>query len=703
MLEHRRSSNFLANSPRKYTSARSHRIVARASRYVSATQKRSVKAPNIRPGYIFAAIAIALLAPFVAYGFSRMITSGEIPSGVTAAGIDLGGLGEDDALQALLDYEEELQRLPAFFRVDDLRIQVEPGEFGLDIDEERALTAAFEQRPTSGLFSNFASWWGSWGAVDAEIPIRVTYDTDAFDALMATWELEAIADPAFPGNVVVRNGVAMPEYPRAGVGIDRAEAQTLVHDAIATRERPEVVLPTRDLVPKLTDDDIDDAVDRANMFLSDGITLVSEDPEFVLEVSAADLDRAFFIERNDAVDPPVFDMGYRPEPLTLLVTPFREQLEVEPRDAEFVVEEDDTVTLLESRNGTLIDMGLIAEGLEEAAATEDRTGPFPFGEGTLPLFTTEDALAMGPITKVSEFTTEHPSGQDRVKNIQRFADEIDGALVMPGEEFSLNGYVGPRTEADGYVPAPTIIGGEIIDTVGGGVSQFATTFYNAVFYGCYEDIAHKPHSYYFTRYPEVNEATINWPEPDLVFRNDTDALVIIKTAYTPSSITVKFFGNNGGKVCTRELGQRFAFRPWKTEFRENPELDPGQEVKVQTGTDGWTNTVNRIVTFPDGSVVVEPFEWSYRARNEIIEVHPCMIADNELECPIEIPDVIGMKFADAKAALEGLGFVVVQGAPVSTGKQLDGLVARQSPQAGKFRDAGTTITLRVGFTDPPDA
>lgn len=629
-----------------------------------------------------------------------MITSGEIPSGVTAAGIELGGLGEDDALQALLDYEKELQELPAFFKVNDRRIQIEPGQFGLDIDEERALAAAFDERPTSGLFSNFGAWWGSWGAVEADVPIRVSYDPSAFDGLLATWELETIADPAFPGNVVVRNGTAVAEYPRAGIGIDRNVAQTLVLDAIATRDRPEVELPTRELVPILTEADIDVIVDEANQFLSAGITLVAEDPEFVLEVSEADLDRAFFIERSDELNPPTFDMGYRAAPLTLLVTPFREQLEVEPRDAEFIVEEDDTVTLIPSRTGTLVDMELIAAGLEVAAKTEERTGPFPFAEGTLPLLTTEDALAMGPITKVSEFTTDHPSGQPRVNNIQRFADEVDGAIVLPGEEFSLNGHVGQRTEAAGYVPAPTIIGGEIVDTVGGGVSQFATTFYNAVFFGCYEDVTHKPHSFYFTRYPEVNEATINWPVPDLVFRNNSDALLIIKTAYTSSSISVKFFGNNGGKVCTRELGQRFAFRSWTTQYRGNNDLDPGEEEKIQTGADGWTNTVNRIITFPDGSIVIEPFEWSYRPRNEIIEVHPCLIEERELECPVEVPEVIGMTFDNAKAALEALGFVVVQGEPVATGQLLDGVVARQLPVAGKFREIGTTITLRVGFFEP---
>ena len=668
----------------------------------SETDQAPVKLPNIRVGYLLAAIAVVLLAPFVAYGFSRMVTSGEIPSGVTAAGIDLGGLGEDDALRVLLEYEAELSESPAFFKINDRRVEANPGEFGLDIDEERALAAALEQRPTSGLFSNFAAWWGTWGAVEADIPIRVSYDPTEFDGLLATWELETIADPAFPGAVVVRNGEARPDYPRAGVGIDRSEAQTLVLGAISTLERTTVELPTRNLVPELTRSDIDTAVDQANQFLVSPITLIAEYPEFVIEFTDGDLERAFFVHRDDTASPPVFEMGYNVAPLTILVTPFREDLEVDPLDAEFVVEDDDTVTLLPSRTGTLVDIDLIAERLMETAQTEERIGVFPFAEGALPLFSTEDALAMGPITKVTQFTTEHECCRPRVDNIHTFADKVNDTVVMPGEEFSLNGHVGPRTVAGGYLLAPTIIGGEIVDTVGGGVSQFATTFYNAVFFGCYEDIQHKPHSFYFTRYPEVNEATISWPAPDLVFRNNTDALVILRTQYTSTSITVKFFGNNGGQTCDRQLGQRYAFRDWKTVFKKNKELDPDQRITVQAGAQGWTNTVNRIITLPDGTTVVEPFVWTYSPKDEVIEVHPCMLPEPEVECPIEIIDVIGMSFPDARSALEALGFVVVKGPPIEVAKQnQDGLVAKQSPLAGKFRDVGTTITLRVGSYEDP--
>jgi vancomycin resistance protein YoaR len=194
------------------------------------------------------------------------------------------------------------------------------------------------------------------------------------------------------------------------------------------------------------------------------------------------------------------------------------------------------------------------------------------------------AQDMGPFGEVSSFTTKHPCCQSRVTNIQLLADAIRGSIVLPGETFSINDTAGERTTAGGYVRAGAIINGRIqcCDSkinIGGGTSQFATTFYNAVFFGCYEDVFHQPHSLYFSRYPFVREATLGWPLPDVIFRNDSDAVVYIHTEYTPSSITVTFFGNNGGRTCTSE----------------------------RSG-----NTITRVMEHTDGSVTTQEWSWNYK-------------------------------------------------------------------------------------------
>jgi len=267
--------------------------------------------------------------------------------------------------------------------------------------------------------------------------------------------------------------------------------------------------------------------------------------------------------------------------------------------------------------------------------------------------------------------------------------------------------VGQRTVEKGYVSAPMILGGELVDDIGGGVSQFATTFYNAVFYGCYENVDHKPHSYYFTRYPEVNEATISWPAPNLIFRNNTDTVVIIKTQYTATDITVQFYGNNGGCQVERVLGDRHGFTDPPVEYVPNPDLTPDDEKVEQRGFGGFSNSVKRIMTWPDGKQVEEDYSWTYKAEPRILEVHPCNVPPEDgaeaPACPIKVPSVIGGSFESAKAVLEGAGFAVVAGPTIQIDSEgSDGLVVAQSPNGDEWAAAGTTITLNVGVYVPPE-
>jgi hypothetical protein len=205
------------------------------------------------------------------------------------------------------------------------------------------------------------------------------------------------------------------------------------------------------------------------------------------------------------------------------------------------------------------------------------------------------------------------------------------------------------------------VAGELEDTVGGGVSQFTTTLYNAVFWGGYEDVEHKPHSYYFSRYPEGVEATLNWRSPDLKFRNNTDSAILIDTRYTDTSITLRIFGENDGRTLKGEqsegrsrawvdkeggpnalhvkglVSDRFAITdPPEPRYVPNPELAVDQQVQTQSELDGWSVTVTRrILVGGDESQVAEEQEWTvrYAPRFAVIEAHPCMIPGTSTSCP----------------------------------------------------------------------
>jgi vancomycin resistance protein YoaR len=261
-----------------------------------------------------------------------------------------------------------------------------------------------------------------------------------------------------------------------------------------------------------------------------------------------------------------------------------------------------------------------------------------------PKLTTQDAAGLGIKGLVMSFTTRHNCCEPRVQNIHHAAAELDGQVLRPGERFSLNEFLGPRTEASGYHKAPTIVRGEMEDVYGGGISQLATTLFNAVLRGGYEIVQRQPHSVYFTRYPEGHEATVSYPEPDLIFRNDTAAGMVIKTNAAPTFISVLVFGDNGGRSTTVDKGRRYKIVDPPKEYEADEEMVPEKAKRLRAGQLGWTVLVSRKVKYPDGTEKVEKREVVYNPRPELLRVHPCMIPEGDEghtgeECPeVEIEE-----------------------------------------------------------------
>jgi vancomycin resistance protein YoaR len=191
------------------------------------------------------------------------------------------------------------------------------------------------------------------------------------------------------------------------------------------------------------------------------------------------------------------------------------------------------------------------------------------------------------VEPVGEFTTQHPCCEPRVSNIHRMADLLRGAYVLPGESFSMNEFIGPRTRAKGFVSAGAIRQGHMVQEVGGGVSQLVTTTFNAAYFAGLDFDEYRSHTIYFSRYPYGREATIGIPYPDLILNNTSEYPILIWTSYTDTSITVSIYSTRHIEV--EELGQR--------------KSSAGACTHVET---------DRQRTYPDGQVVVDTVVADYR-------------------------------------------------------------------------------------------
>ena len=644
---------------------------------------------------------LILLLPLAVYAIDRSISHGEVPRNVSVAGIDLSGLSREDAVTVVRAYENDLRTEKATFLVNGKTYELDPTTVGLAADVDDAVGEAIEQRD-DGFFAGFVPWVKSFRD-EIAIDLSFAVDDDALDEQLRTWERDAIENPAYDGAIAIVDGEIVFEYPRVGEQIDRPAAQAVVDEVLTSPDRAATELPLTESVPNLTQTDIDGAVATLRTMLSRPIVLHDPETNGVLTVTPAQIAAATTVEIA-ANSPVTIDISLDDDRVETILAPHRATFELAPVNAGFDVDiETDEVSIIPSKNGTVFDVAATSDVLLAAAQSGSGTGTLIFSEGEEPEFTTADAEGFGPLGLVSEFTTKTP-GVNRVHNIHLMADTIDGYVVWPGEEFSINEVVGQRTEAKGYKRDGAIINGEVSccddpANVGGGVSQYGTTIYNAIFFGCYEDLDHTPHSIYISRYPEGREATLGYPAPDVRFRNDSDAPVIIRNTYDENkTITVKFYGNNGGRTCEAERSERFNYTEPQTVYEANPAVTPGTERVVSKGSQGWSVTVTRIMTMPDGTVIREPYTHHYRGSVRKIEKHPCDLGEGA--CPIPVPGVRGFSEADAVAALSNAGFNASVGYADVTDQAQNGVVISVSPTG--YQPAGTTIKITIGQYTAPE-
>ncbi|GBE22369.1 vancomycin B-type resistance protein VanW [bacterium BMS3Bbin01] len=605
---------------------------------------------------LLAGLFIVLIGSF---GIDRALHVGKVLHNVHASSVDLSGRNEAGAELALVALEDELSATPAVFDVTGTTVDLDPTTVRFDIDELRAAAAALDVGRDGTVIDQFR-WWLVHIFTVETVPVHGSLDEKALSAVFDYWDESAISIPPFDGAVEVRGIQAVARYPNPGTGIDRPSASKTILASLLDPDRPIVTIETAPLQPNLGVGDIDEAVEEAQQMIGRPVVLSREDPDISVTFTPRDLASAL---RSQIVhnSPAHIQLSFDPEVIGAILEPASADLGVPPRNASFEVGDDGLVTIVPGRPGQIVDPELTAGALAVASRMPERTGRLPFEDAAEPEFTTEDALALNIKHLVSQFTTYHRCCQNRVTNIHLLADIIDGAIVLPGEEFSINEYVGQRDTARGFLPDHTIVQGKMVDTIGGGVSQFATTFYNAMYWGGYEDVTHSPHSYYFSRYPEGHEATISWPAPNLVFRNDSDAAVLIKTSYTDTSLTVSFYGDNGGRTVvgeqkngrlhtevtsegdgtarkvTSSVSPRFDETEPPTEYTANDELLPGDEIVNVKGRVGWTVIVTRNIEYPNGHVETQEWRVRYRPQPREIEVNSCMIPPEEGQEPVPCP------------------------------------------------------------------
>jgi vancomycin resistance protein YoaR len=550
----------------------------------------------------------ALLVVLLGLAFSG--SKRELAEGTEIAGIDVGGLAQPAAVAVLEARFSRQAADPVAFTADGQSFSFAANQLAVRPDWESAVAAAARAGDGFGPIRGFRRLRTRF--FGAEVLPRIAVSNAALE--FALDRIERRVERAPVSAALVRRGLAVrTARERNGRQLDRDAAAEVVVRALGSLERqPETALPVVTRVAPVTASMLAPAARRARIALSRPVVLRGLGRSWRLP--RARIARLLVLPRDGATK-----LAFTGPAAGAYFDALDRLVGKSPRNASFAAS-GEAVRVVPSRQGTTLDVRRSASALLRAATSpRNRVANLAIVRA-VPRLTTAEAVAMGIDRRLSSYKTYNSGTSDRITNLRRGVELLDGTLVPPGGTFSLNQAIGERTVERGFRAAPVIIGTEYEEEVGGGTSQVATTVFNAAWEAGLRITERNPHSLYISRYQLGRDATVYWPSLDLKFVNDTERWVVVKGSAEWDGIRVSLYGGETRRVESSP-GTMEVTGKAPVERIEDPTLLKGKTVVEERGTVPTRTSVTRTIYAADGTLLrTETWTTSYKGETRVVRV-----------------------------------------------------------------------------------
>lgn len=305
----------------------------------------------------------------------------------------------------------------------------------------------------------------------------------------------------------------------------------------------------------------------------------------------------------------------------------------EPINAKFEIKDGRVIEFQGSKDGIELNIEASFKKIE-SSLSRDNSGNFEKKE--IELITKElksnvsvnDVNNLG-INKIIGIGESNFSGspQNRRHNIKTGADSLNGVLIKPDEEFSLNSTLGEINAESGYLTELVIKGNKTIPEYGGGLCQIGTTIFRSALETGLPITMRRSHSYRVSYYePAGTDATIYSPWPDMRFVNDTGNHILIQSRIEGDNLYFDFWGTNDGRIVEKTDPTIYNItKPGPTKYIETLDLAVGEEKCTEHAHNGADAYFDYKVTYADGEIKEERFTSHYVPWQEV-----CLIGVEEL-------------------------------------------------------------------------
>ena len=556
--------------------------------------------------FALAAVLIALV------GLAFAGSSARIADGVAIAGVDVGGLTPREARALLERRFDEVARVPIVFTAGGKSYPIKATTLGVEADWASALESATREGEGFGPVRGFRRLQARFFGAEVMPPVQAY--AAALDYKLAGLAREVDQSPVQAK--LVRRGLSIELVPgRPGLELNRKAAESRIVRALARLERGSTVaLPVRIDPVEVRAADLAPAARQARLALSAPVRLEYSGVRWKIP-------RWRIAELLSLPAAGTTELAIAGPGAEEWFTKLRKTVEHAPVDARFSVTADGGIEILPDKPGLAIDVPATAKALLAAAISPtNRTAALSVRTAVAER-TVAEAQAMGITGVVGSYYTTYGGIASRLHNVALVAKLIDGALIAPGKTFSFNGTTGERTAEKGFQEAPVIINGELQTGLGGGICQVSTTVFNAAYEGGLQIDERTNHALYISHYPLGRDATVNYPDLDLKFTNDTDNWLLVRTFVGSGSLTVNIYGTpQNRRVESTEQPLRVIGAPKVKRILE-PTWLMGKSEVLEYGEPARATSVSRKVYAADGTLLHEDTWYSqYRSEPRVIRV-----------------------------------------------------------------------------------
>jgi vancomycin resistance protein YoaR len=546
-------------------------------------------------------VVVALAGVVVGFLFAG--SSDRLAKGTRVDGVDVGGLTSAAAEQELARRWQQVAARPVAFTFGSHRFLVSARQLGVQVNWAAAVADARHHGDGFGFVRGYRR------LALKLFPAEVAPSARVSDAALA-YELGQIAkvtDRPYRDARLVRRGLHFVVLRgESGRILDRMAAASIVLGALASFERTPVALPVAVDPPSVTSASLARARRLANVAVSAPVTLRVGPTRIRLPrwriATLLDLSHA---SRGLRLGGPA---------ATAQLRRLQQAFDRAPKDADWAVGAGGKVRVVPAQPGVALDVDRSTAAILAAAERPvNRVAVLPYG-AQQPSRTTAQATALGITGTVGAYETYFGGVPNRIHNVQLVAQMIDKKLIAPGATFSFNQTTGERSAAKGFLEAPVIINGELETGLGGGVCQVSTTVFNAAFEAGLPITARTNHALYISHYPLGRDATVDYPDVDLKFVNDTGHWLLLRTWVSTSSLTVALYGTPQHRRVESVTQPLRDVSPPPVVKTKDPDLPVGQTLVTDPGVPSQTTSVERKVYSPDGKLLSDQ-TWSsyYRA------------------------------------------------------------------------------------------